>query len=228
MGSQQSFREFSITAAGAPRSGVAGPPSRSRGLRRTLAATAMLAAAGLGTAACASAARYNPDGLGAAQIAQVEQICQTVMGLAPAERPSWGTMLPVGAHLRNGGSHYQGCVSSLSDSLQRVSAGRAAAQAQAGCRARGLESGTSALALCELQSAAVQPSPAGAAPLASVGSATALPVAAGAFLYASPDELVRREQLACASLGLAPSGSLFARCVRQLRDTFFAIDNPIE
>jgi hypothetical protein len=50
----------------------------------------------------------------------------------------------------------------------------------------------------------------------------------GSLLYASPHETLRREQLACAQLGLEPPGDLFTSCVNALETTFFAIDNPLD
>jgi hypothetical protein len=38
---------------------------------------------------------------------------------------------------------------------------------------------------------------------------------------------VRREQVACAALGLEPTDGAFKSCVKGLSDTFYAIDHPI-
>lgn len=71
------------------------------------------------TAAAGTAAPYNPDHLAAAQISRVEGLCQNVLGLSPSERPSEG-IWPGGLHLPRVVSHYQACIVSLSDSLQRA------------------------------------------------------------------------------------------------------------
>jgi hypothetical protein len=52
-------------------------------------------------------------------------------------------------------------------------------------------------------------------------------MASGSFLYASPHENARREQVACAALGFEPSQGAFKSCVKGLSDTFYAIDHPI-
>jgi hypothetical protein len=51
--------------------------------------------------------------------------------------------------------------------------------------------------------------------------------AAGSYYFASPHETARREQFACAALGLSPAQPDFKTCVQQLSATFYAIDHPI-
>lgn len=48
----------------------------------------------------------------------------------------------------------------------------------------------------------------------------------GSFFTASNGEVRRRERVACARLGLTPDSIPLERCVADLSDTFFAIDNP--
>ncbi len=55
-----------------------------------------------------------------------------------------------------------------------------------------------------------------------------VPTASSSLFYASPHETGRREQVACAALGLEPAHGGFRSCVRQLDDTLNAIDNPVE
>ncbi len=204
---------------------------------RALTSAVAVAAACMGVAACAAAAPYaadNPDHLAAAELSQVAGICHNVLGLSPSERLTSGTW-PGDVHLAPVTSHYQGCITSLSDSLQQAGTASAAQSADADCRARGLASGSPALALCVLREEQ-RPDTARSAPIASAPIATsagspspragAVPV--GSFFYASGDETVRREQQACASLGFEPPYGQFASCVRNLQATFFAIDNPIE
>lgn len=190
-----------------------------------LLTAAACAAACAGMAACATPAPYNPDDFGGARLAQISAICQSVMGLQPSERPQWG-LHPGDLHLDPGVSHYQGCIASLSDSLQRAEAARAATLADRSCRSKGLAPSSAALAVCVLQSPGLPASAANTMPGA--GPATARLTRVGSFLYASPREALHREQLACARLGLEPPGELFTGCVKSLRDTFFAIDNPVE
>jgi hypothetical protein len=198
---------------------------------RALTAAIACGVACAGVAACASAAPYNPDHLGSAQVARIAGICQFVMGLQPSERPVWGTHADTNVAL--GTSHFQGCVTSLSDSLQQVGTADAAAQADQDCRAKGFAPNSPDLAVCVLQALNTGSSVAAATrtPSSPPAQTTATParmVAVGSFFYASPRETVRREQLACAQLGLEPPGALFASCVQGLQQTFFTIDNPVE
>ncbi len=182
----------------------------------------------MGTVACASTAPFDPDQLGTGQADRVAAICQNVMGLDPAEPQTWGIHTGV-PNLDNWTSHYRGCVFSLSNSLASVNSERAASQAAQACRAKGLEPGSPDLAVCILQSAEAAPIPA-AASAAAAGSEPpnyGLTPASGSFYRASHRELSQREALACAELGLEPASGPFASCVRNLKATFFAIDNPV-
>jgi hypothetical protein len=188
--------------------------------------TCLLAAAAV--AACAAAAPYNPDHLAAAQIDAVDGICQSVLGLSPAEGSNGATLEPANPHLTAGTTHFQGCIASLSDSLRQAGASSTAAQADASCRARGLQSGSGELALCVLAAMQTPASDAAGALHPAGSQAQGAPQAAGPFFYASGRESVRREQLACAALGLEPPSEAFRGCVHGLESTFFAIDNPLE
>jgi hypothetical protein len=55
-----------------------------------------------------------------------------------------------------------------------------------------------------------------------------LPLAGGRFMSASPHEIMRRERLACSSLGVNVPAEEINRCVNGLSEIFFAIDHPIE
>jgi hypothetical protein len=191
----------------------------------TAASCAMVSWSMTGCAATPTA--YNPDGLGSAQFARVAEICQTVMGLSPSEGLSGGNWRH-NDRLDYWTNHYRGCIVSLSDSLQRVSDVQVAQQADADCRAKGFKSDSPDLALCVLRSVNSHPDPA----TTQASSAAALPISetvtpAGSFFYASPHETVRREQVACAALGLEPAHGAFESCVKGLSDTLDAIDNPI-
>ncbi len=129
----------------------------------TAASSAM---AVLGISACAAATpAFNPDGLQEAQLSRVEQVCQTVMGLSPAERLVGGNWLG-GTHLDYWTSRYRGCVTSLSDSVQSVGDMQAKQQADQACRAKGYADGSPDLALCVLQSARHSPGPGSAQQMA--------------------------------------------------------------
>ncbi len=142
-------------------------------------------------ATCVWAAPYNPARLAADQLAQVERICQNVMGLDPTEPLVWGMHTGV-SNLDTWTSHYRGCVLALSNSLSEQRA-----------------------------QAVANPS----AETATAGGPTAHP--SRSFYTASNREISRREQLACAELGLTPDSTAFAGCVRDLKRTFFAIENPV-
>jgi hypothetical protein len=185
------------------------------------------ALAGASAVGCASAP-YNPDHLRATELSRVAGICQSVMGLSPEERPVGGNWLG-NDRLDYWTSHYDGCVLSLSDSLQSAASSEGAQQAEADCRAKGLPNGSPDLALCVLQAISSRPEPTGSRE----SVATATPVSAqfaatGSYYRASPHETARREQVACAALGLSPARDAFKSCVRSLNDTFYSIDHPID
>jgi hypothetical protein len=54
-----------------------------------------------------------------------------------------------------------------------------------------------------------------------------LPIAGGSLFYATQQETQRREAEACAAVGIKPPGEAFEACVRNLEETFHAIDTPI-
>ena len=197
-------------------------------IRKSLLITAAACAlAGVSIVACATQPPYNPDRLGDAQYTRVTGICQNVMGLSPTERPSGGNWLG-NDRLDYWTSHYRGCIVSLSDSLQSVNDTLVTQQADADCRAKGYRTGSPDLALCVLQTANShpEPTPSSATAAAATPVSEKLP-AAGSYFRASPRETVRREQVACAALGLEPTDGAFKSCVKGLSDTFYAIDHPI-
>lgn len=179
----------------------------------------------LGISACAAATpAFNPDSLQEGQLARVAQVCQSVMGLSPAERLVGGYWLGDN-RLDYWTSRYRGCVTSLSDSLQGVSDLQAKQQADQVCRAKGYSDGSPDLALCVLhtarQSHSAQPT------LVSQQTAESLPAANGSLFYASAHERRQREESACAAVGIEPTGEAFKACVNDLQKTFHAIDTPV-
>jgi hypothetical protein len=154
-------------------------------------------------------------------------ICQNVMGLSPGERLTGGNWLG-NDKLDYWTSHYRGCLVSLSDSMQSARDTTVVQQAEDRCRAKGLLPGSPDLALCVLQSANEHPEPALTPAVSSQALLNESSVAAGSFYFASTHEIARREQVACAELGLSPAQAAFTSCVRQLRSTFYAIDHPID
>jgi hypothetical protein len=194
----------------------------------SLLTAASSAVAVLGISACAAATpAFNPDGLQDAQLSRVEQVCQTVMGLSPEERLVGGNWLG-DSHLEYWTSRYRGCVTSLSDSVQNVGDTQAKQQADQSCRAKGYADGSPDLALCVLQSARQNQATGTAQQTAIIQqSAQALPAASSSLFYASAHERRQREELACAAVGIEPTGNAFSACVNDLQKTFHAIDTPI-
>jgi hypothetical protein len=194
-----------------------------------LLSTLACVAAGAAIAACAADTPYNPDALADPQISAVQQICQSVLGLSPAEGSNGATLIPANRHLVAGTTHYQGCVAILSDSLQEASVHESTEAADASCRARRLAGDSGTLALCVLQEmhTSAASSSARLQPAINQGPGAA-PRATGSFFYAFASQVRQREELACAALGLEPGSEEFSSCVSGLRSTFFAIDNPID
>jgi hypothetical protein len=191
---------------------------------KTILITAACAAILASTVACATTpSEFNPDSLADAQLTHVTNVCQTVLGLSPKERLTGGDWRAQGERLDYWTSHYRGCVTSLSDSLMGISDSHANRQADSDCRARGYASGSPDLALCVLDAK----DRLRATQTVNTSETLPLPAASGSFFYARPGETGRREQIACAALGLEPDGGDFSSCVKSLDDTFFAIDNPI-
>jgi hypothetical protein len=190
------------------------------------AASAALAVLGISACAAATVA-FNPDGLQESQFSRVAEVCQNVMGLSPAERLIGGNWVG-DSRLDYWTSRYRGCVTSLSDSVQNVGDAQAKQQADRTCRAKGYADGSPDLALCVLQTARQTPDPATAqqTPVSQQG-AEAAPTASGSLFYASAHERRRREELACAAVGIEPTGGAFKACVNDLQNTFHAIDTPI-
>jgi hypothetical protein len=197
--------------------------------KRVMLSVVSCAMAGASMIGCATPPAYNPDQLGPGALASVAGICQNVMGLSPTERLTGGNWLG-NDKLDYWTSHYKGCIVSLSDSLQNVRDTEVVQQAEERCRAKGLLSGSPDLALCVLQTANAHPEPtesqaaaAGQTPVSEKFAA-----AAGSYYFASPHETARREQVACAALGLSPAETGFKSCVQQLSATFYSIDHPID
>lgn len=192
-----------------------------------LSMAAMCAMACANIVACATHSTYNPDHLSEAQYTKVTGICQNVMGLSPSEQRTGGYWRG-NDELGYFTSHYRGCVVSLSDSLQLVDDSLVMEHAENGCRAKGFRTGSPDLALCVLQTAQShpEPTPVQESAAAALTVSEKLPTA-GSYYRASPRQTVRREQMACAALGLDPDREAFDRCVKKLDDTFYDIDNPI-
>jgi hypothetical protein len=196
--------------------------------KRVLMSVVSCVMAGASMVGCATPPAHDAQIQGSAVVARVAGICQNVMGLSPTERPRGGNWLG-NDKLDYWTSHYRGCVVSLSDSLQNVRDTEVVQQAEKQCRAKGLLSGSPELALCVLQTANEHPEPTGSQSAAAGQTPVAEKLAAaGSYYFASPGETARREQVACAALGLSPAEAGFKSCVQQLSATFYSIDHPID
>jgi hypothetical protein len=126
--------------------------------------------------------------------------------------------------LPSGEEHYEACVQSLSDTQENAVSRVALSRARDACRKRGFAPGTPALAKCALGASdtslatSVDPSP---------DRTVAPPGGRRSYFAVSPGMAFRRDQLACAELGLDPTGSAFSACAADLRAALAAADNPM-
>ena len=181
-------------------------------LRLTLRALLVGVLASVALAGDSTAGPFNPDRLAPDQILRVGQICTSVIGVQPGEE------------------HYDSCVASLSTSVRRRTRARALQSARSDCGAKGLTPDTPGMAECVLRSSASGQRSASSATQGSAidpsgGRPEAVP--AKSYFAASPGEMLDRERLSCAELGLDPTTSAFASCVSDLRSALFAADNPM-
>jgi hypothetical protein len=164
------------------------------------------------SAACVSPSEiYNPDHLKTAQAKKIGQICEDVMGLRSTDElvKNESPRDPDPAANTN---DYRGCVAALSDSVLESAAAHTEAGADRKCRAKGLQSDTSELADCVLQGVAETPE---SARLESV-KLDVTPFKASEALDPATSETARREQQACAQVGLEPGGTRYANCIHRL------------
>ncbi|THD52994.1 hypothetical protein [Phenylobacterium sp.] len=166
-----------------------------------------------GIASCATAGPYNPSNLAPAQLAQVQQICHSVIGI------------PVGIGLSTD------CVANLSGSaaalIQARTHGVALDEARRTCLGKGLAAGDPALPVCELSSTSDHGAPAADAAAVQIDISGLTPPAKSYF-NASFDEVRRREQMACARLGYDPINGSFAKCVTSLDSALFASQHVMQ
>lgn len=118
--------------------------------------------------------------------------------------------------LQTGEEHYVNCLQSLQASQDSLGRGRALTAAREGCLDKGFKPGSPDLAVCTLKTKAA-PAPLQAVPVSS---------SAKSWFMASSGERHRREQLACARIGLDPTSGAFDSCVAGLASALFAADNP--
>ena len=170
-------------------------------------------------AAYATEPAYNPQHLNAAQISQVDEICQTVMGLRPSDALT-DNLWPGNPDHGSSTNEYRGCVASLSQSMENIPAARAENKADQNCRAKGLEPGSSDFAVCALQAVEAKPG-SERIQLASLDAKPFIEQARKDAPAAVPGS-VSKERVACAEIGLEPKAAAFTSCVEGLRDVMSA------
>jgi hypothetical protein len=161
---------------------------------------------------------YNPGHLSADQAAKIGQICQDVMGFKPTARlvdNAWPGD-PDPATETNG---YRGCIATLSRSFLQSAAANTESEADRACRAQGLSADSPALAECVLKR--VQSTPASA--YAQKVSLSVTPFDASQGAQSSESQRARRQQQACAEVGLEPESREFADCISGLDDVMTAM-----
>jgi hypothetical protein len=161
--------------------------------------------------ACASASHAgDAENPSASQAVSVRNICRSIIGVSPGE------------------AHFDACVQSLSDSLRASDRDRALLDARNDCASKGMARDSSELAECTLRAA---DSISARRPLsesdAGAQDADQPSGPARSYFSTSPRDAFRRDQLACARLGLDPTGAPFAHCVASLQAGLFSADNPM-
>jgi hypothetical protein len=132
--------------------------------------------------------------------------------------------------LKDWTSEYQGCVSSLSDSLAYRVHQERVGNAYVDCAQNGLKRDTIEFSRCVLDrenagTATGGPS-GGPAATRDVAYVTPADTNPEDYFEASFDTRHRREQYACAQLGLQPESGNFVSCVNKLDTDLFNIEHP--
>jgi hypothetical protein len=169
--------------------------------------------------ACALDPHYNPDQLGAPEVARLATICEGVMGLNPSEHLR-DNLWPGDPDPASSTNDYRGCMASLSRSLRDIRTSQAVSQAHENCRTDQREDGTSDFSACVLRTFEARQ---GRGRAQTVSQTLPLPgkeviVSAGTSVPKS----VARERLACAQIGLVVGQEAFASCVSRLADVLRA------
>ena len=176
-------------------------------LRKLLFAAAIVPGLSACAAFQASAQETTPQ-----QTAAVEATCSKIMRLHPWQQ------------------EFAACVSSLSDSMTYQVAADYAANAYRDCAPAGLKRETPDFSRCVLDHENAQRDANGLP----AGAATRLSAAYITPADNSPDDYFattnvmrhRREQYACAQLGLEPDSAPFATCVTNLDTEIFTTEHP--
>lgn len=142
----------------------------------------------------------HPSPASAAGGGQVQQICSRIVGLAPGEK------------------HFAACEESLSASLRNLRQGEGISLSRRTCLDEGHRPRTPDFARCELDAA-----PAAEAPLSDGGP---VPGGSRSYFVVSRSDAFRRDQMACAQLGIDPAGDAFAECTAGLRAALARASQP--
>ena len=144
------------------------------------------------------------------QTAAIEATCTKVMRLPP-------------------GAEFLACVSSLSDSVAGLESADYANRSYDACEQAGLKRGTPAFSRCVLDRENGKRDAASAPAVASkLDAAPIAPADTNQDSYFASNFNVRhrREQYACAQLGLEPDTGGFTSCVNNLDMEIFVVDHP--
>ncbi len=161
---------------------------------------AFSAAVAAGSCAAQSAGRLGPN-----QINLIRSTCETVM------------------RIRNG-VDMEACMRSLADTMVAQTEGEIVWRADADCARQGLPRGTAAFAMCVLNRERADPPSQNAAAIPPV--LVYAPQSTEGYYNASFDTKRRREQYACAQLGISPVSPTFGQCVADLDASLFNADHP--
>jgi hypothetical protein len=126
--------------------------------------------------------------------------------------------------VRPGEAHYEACAQSLSDTLSHADSRAAFTEARSACLQRGYAPATPTLAVCSLDAADTSSATNADLP---PDRTVAPPGGTRSYFAVSPGTAFRREQLACAELGLDPTGGAFSGCAADLHAALAAADNPM-
>jgi len=132
--------------------------------------------------------------------------------------------------LEKGRAEFEACVSSLSDSLAYQVSADYANNAYRDCAEAGLKRQSAAFSRCVLDRENAQKDrgalPAGAAARLDAAFVTAADASPDDYFQSSFKMRNRREEYACAQLGLEPQSGAFLSCVSKLDMDIFTVDHP--
>jgi hypothetical protein len=158
------------------------------------------------------AAGYSDELKSPEQLALVKATCTNIIGVR-----TYGEM--------------RGCVSSLSDALAAKTEARIDVMSDSDCAGRGLARGTAEYSVCVLERQRANAAEYARSAPAAANSQAPVKLAYGEKGQAddhsdwTSDARYRREEYACAQLGLDPTDQAFAECVAGLEISLYNADN---